>query len=196
MHFVIFPLPQHVCASAVEQRTCLCPQCWTKPAQLQTCCHMALSADDRSGPQSLRRRWWWCWDPAHAQACKHIAGFKFPLKPGGSKYQAGLDPSGPLAARDQDNCVVKNKHLSEYGLGWRKMVTFWSLVFSVLHILPIVWSFVVCSVLSPNYSGLLIGDAKLCGICLLWKWSAKQSFCLGFEEPFSYSEGILHFGRN
>lgn len=41
------------------------------------------------------------------------------------------------------------------------------ILMAALQSLPAVLRFAVCSALSPNYSGLLIRDAKLCGICLL-----------------------------
>lgn len=90
------------------------------------------------------------------------------------------------------------KQSSKHGLGPVKNndVQVFGILIAALQSLPAVWCFAVCSALSPNYSGLLIRDAKLCGICLLWKWWAKQSFCLGFEALFSYSEGILCFRRN
>lgn len=94
--------------------------------------------------------------------------------------------------------AVKMKHGNERGLGPVKNndLQVFGIHVAALRGLPAVPRFAVCSALSPNYSGLLIRDAKLRGIYLLWKWSAKWSFCLGFEEPFSYSEGILCFRRN
>lgn len=52
--------------------------------------------------------------------------------------------------------AVKNNDLQVFGI-----------LIAALQNLPAVLHIAVCNALSPNYSGLLIRDAKPCGICLL-----------------------------
>lgn len=89
------------------------------------------------------------------------------------------------------------KHNRERGLGPVKNneLQVFGILIAALQSLPAGLYFAVRSTLSPNYSGILIRDAKLHGICLLWKWSAKQPFVWALKRPFHIQREFCTLGE-